>query len=150
VNRFKPRHGLLLAALYAAACTRGQTPQQLTITAVDGMFLLPGSAAPGPTLIRFVNNGTKTHEVRLFRFKTEIGEDSARALLRLNRFADSLADSTGAALIAAAHSIATQQVLANLKPNEIYGLVCALRDSTNAPRHDRLKEFAVLPVRDRR
>lgn len=145
--RSKVRYGLLLAGLSAAACSRGVLPQQLTITAVDGMFLAPGSAQPGATLIRFVNNGTKTHEVRLFRLKTEIGEDSARALLRLNAFADSLTDSTGATLIAAAHSIAAQQLLVNLKPNEIYGIVCQLRDSATAPRHDRLKEFAVLPVR---
>ena len=114
------------------------------------MFLIPASAAPGPTLIRFANNGTVTHEVRLFRFKSGISDDSGRALLSLNRFADSLTDSTGATLIAAPHSTAVQEVFTTLRPREVYGLVCQLRDSAGAPRHDRLKEFAVLPVRDRK
>jgi hypothetical protein len=93
-----------------------------------------------------VNAGTVPHEVQIFRFRVGISPDSARALLVLEHFPDSLADSGGAVLIAAPGTTAPEEVYTNLEPGQVYALVCQFRDSAAAPRHDRLGMFATLRV----
>lgn len=146
--------GLLLAALSGATCSRPVSPFQVTIIAVTNSrppapydYVAPSSVPAGPTLFRFVNAGTRLHELRLFRLRRGISEDSGQVLLVHGRLADSLMDPAGAVLIAPAHTTAPQEVLAYLKVGELYALMCQLRDSAGAPTHDRLGEFAFLEVR---
>lgn len=154
MRRLEVACGLLLAALFGASCSREVKPAEVTIIAVTNSrppvpydYLGPSWVAAGPTLFRFVNRGTRTHELRLFRFRRGISEDSGLALLVRGRLADSLVDAAVAVLTAPAQSTAAQEVLAYLKPGQLYGLMCQLRDSAGAPTHDRLGEFMVLPVR---
>ncbi len=145
---------VMLVALSGASCSREVKPAEVTIIAVTNArppvpydYVAPTAVSAGPTLFRFVNSGTRTHELRLFRFRPGISEDSGLALLAHGRLADSLVEAGAAVLVAPAHTTAPQEVLAYLKPGELYGLMCQLRDSAGAPTHDRLGEFMVLPVR---
>lgn len=143
---------VLLAALLSTTCSRSVLPGLVTIHAVRTFrppgyaYLAPASAPAGPTLFRLMNDDTGPHELRLFRFRPGISDDSARVLLQTGRVGPSLVDPAGAVLIAPAHATSPQQLLVDLKPGEIYGMMCQLSDSTGAPTHDRLGEFAVLPI----
>ena len=156
MRRLEVAGGLVCVALFGASCSREVKPAVVTITAeTNGRppapydLLAPASAAAGPTLFRFENRGTRTHELQLFRFRQGISEDSGRTLLARRSFGDSLVEPGTAVLIAPAHTAAPQQVLVYLKAGEVYGLMCQLRDSAGAPTHDRLGEFTVLPVHAR-
>ncbi|HET9709325.1 MAG TPA: hypothetical protein VFP39_13595 [Gemmatimonadales bacterium] len=133
-------------AFLLAACPRANEPPPVDITAVNYTYRAPRSVPPGPTRFRLVNAGTVPHEVQLFRFKLGISPDSARALLALEHFPDSLADSGGAVLIAAPGTTAPEEIYADLQQGQVYALVCQFRDSAAAPKHDRLGMFAALQV----
>jgi hypothetical protein len=118
----------------------------IDIVAVDYAFQAPSAVPPGPTRFRLINSGRVLHEVQLFRFRPGVSADSGRTLLALEHFPDSLADGSGAVLIAAVGDTTSQQVYAYLEQGQVYALVCQFRDSASAPRHDRLGMFAVLRV----
>jgi hypothetical protein len=139
----------LLALVGAVAC-RPQTPAVIEITAVNYAFQAPRTVAPGPARLRLINAGTVVHEVQVFAFKAGISADSGRALLStMDRVPDSLADSSGAVLIAAAHTTAPEEVYVELQPGRAYALLCQFRDSPHAKRHDRLGMFGALQVKAR-
>ena len=131
--------------LLLAAC-RASTPPPVDITAVNYAYRTPLLLPPGPTRFRLVNAGTVPHEVQIFRFRVGIAPDSARTLLALEHFPDSLADSGGAVLIAAPGTTAPEEIYADLQQGQVYALVCQFRGSAAAPRHDRLGMFATLRV----
>jgi hypothetical protein len=133
-------------AFLLAACTGPSAPPPVDITAVNYAYRAPLSVPPGPTRFRLVNAGTVPHEVQLFRFRLGISPDSARSLLALEHFPDSLADSAGAVLIAAPGTTAPEEIYADLELGQVYALVCQFRDSAAAPRHNRLGMFAALRV----
>src|SRR5689334_4431765 len=136
----------LLALLGAVAC-QPQAPTVIEITAVNYAFQAPHTVAPGPARLRLINTGTVVHEVQVFAFKAGISADSGRALLStMDRVPDSLADSSGAVLIAAAHTTAPEEVYVELQPGRAYALLCQFRDSPHAKRHDRLGMFGALQV----
>lgn len=141
-----PAPAIPALAFFLVACTGASVTPPVDITAVNYAYRAPVSVPPGPTRFRFVNAGTVPHEVQIFRFKPGISPDSARALLALEHFPDSLADSGGAVLIAAPGTTAPEQVYADLEQGEVYALVCQFRDSAKAQRHDRLGMFATLRV----
>src|SRR4029077_14819850 len=106
---------------------------------------------PGPARLRLINAGTVPHEVQVFVFKPGISGDSGRALLNtMDRVPDSLADSSGAVLIAAPHTTAPEEVYVDLQPGRTYALLCQFRDTPKAQRHDRLGMFGVLQVAARK
>jgi hypothetical protein len=141
---------LSLALLAASACGPQPTPA-IDITAINYAFQAPSTVAPGPARLRLINAGTVTHEVQVFVFKAGIAADSARALLNtMDRVPDSLADSSGAVLIAAPHTTAPEEVYVDLQPDRVYALVCQFRDGPKAQRHDRLGMFGVLQVTSKR
>jgi hypothetical protein len=141
-----PALAIASLAFLLTACTQASVPLPVDITAVNYAYRAPVSVPPGPTRFRFVNAGTVPHEVQIFRFRVGISPDSARALLALEHFPDSLADSGGAVLIAAPGTAAPEQVYADLEQGQVYALVCQFRDSAKAQRHDRLGMFAALRV----
>lgn len=141
-----PAPAIASLAFSLVACTRASAPSPVDITAVNYAYRAPVSVTPGPTRFRFVNAGTVPHEVQIFRFRVGISPDSARALLALEHFPDSLADSGGAVLIAAPGTTAPEQVYADLEQGQVYALVCQFRDSAKAQRHDRLGMFTTLRV----
>jgi hypothetical protein len=100
-------------AFLLAACTGPSAPPPVDITAVNYAYRAPLSVPPGPTRFRLVNAGTVPHEVQLFRFRLGISPDSARSLLALEHFPDSLADSAGAVLIAAPGTAAPEEIYAD-------------------------------------
>ena len=115
------------------------------------LFQAPTSAAPGPARLRLINAGTVPHEVQVFVFKPGISADSGRVLLNtMDRVPDSLADSSGAVLIAAPHTTSPEEVYVDLQADRAYALVCQFRDSPTAKRHDRLGMFGVLQVTSRK
>jgi hypothetical protein len=123
------------------------TPRVIDITAVNYAFQAPSTVPPGPARFRLINAGTVPHEVQIFVFKPGTPPDSGRRLLAtMDRVPDSLADSSGAVLIAAAHTTAPEEVYVELQPGRVYALLCQFRDSPEAQRHDRLGMFAVLQV----
>src|SRR6267154_4763814 len=134
-----------LAVVSLAACS-ARPPRTVDITAVNYAFQAPATLPPGPAVFRLVNAGSVPHEVQVFLVKAGIGADSGRALLRQEHPPDSLADSSGAVLIAAPHTTAPELIYIDLQPGRLYALVCQFRDSAKAPRHDRLGMFAVLQV----
>jgi len=141
---------LLSAALATAACSgRSQTTRVVDITAINYAFQVPATLAPGPARIRFVNAGTVPHEVQIYLVKAGLSADSVRALLNLEHPPDSLADSSGAVLIAAPHMTTPEELYVNLEAGRVYALVCQFRDSAKAQRHDRMGMFGALQV-DRR
>ena len=131
--------------LLAIACA-AHPPRAVDITAVNYAFQAPATLPPGPAVFRLVNAGSVPHEVQLFLLKAGIGADSGRALLRQEHLPDSLADSSGAVLIAPPHTTAPELIYIDLQPGRLYALVCQFRDSAKAPRHDRMGMFAVLQV----
>jgi len=139
---------LAIGGFVLAACVPARPTRVIDITAVNYAFRAPASASSGPTRFRLINAGTVLHEVQIFRFRRGISADSGRALLALEQFPDSLADSAGAVLIAAPGIQSSEQVYAELEPGDVYALVCQFRDSASAPRHNRLGMFAVLKVND--
>ncbi len=136
----------LLAVVGAVAC-RPQTPPVIAITAVNYAFQAPATVAPGPARLRLINAGTVVHEVQVFVFKPGISADSGRALLStMDHVPDSLADSSGAVLIAAAGTTAPEEVYVDLQAGRAYALLCQFRDIPTAKRHDRLGMFGALQV----
>ena len=100
--------------------------------------------------MRLINAGTVPHEVQVFVFKPGISADSGRGLLNtMDRVPDSLADSSGAVLIAAPQTTAPEEVYVDLQPGRAYALLCQFRDAPKAQRHDRLGMFGVLNVSPR-
>ena len=137
-------------ALAVIGCNSQPVPV-IDITAINYAFQAPSTVAPGPVRLRFTNAGSVPHEVQVFVFKPGIGADSGRALLNtMDRVPDSLADSSGAVLIAAPHASAPEEVYVDLQPGRAYALVCQFRDSPTAKRHDRLGMFGVLQVTGRK
>src|SRR4029077_3542439 len=103
-------------ALSAAIGCQPQTPRVIDITAVNYAFQVPRSVLPGPARLRLINAGTVPPEVQGFVFKPGISGDSGRALLNsMDRVPDSLADSSGAVLIAAPHTTAPEEVYVDLQ-----------------------------------
>jgi hypothetical protein len=146
------RHVSSLPLVLVAATACGTRPWSvIDITAVNYAFQAPSTASPGPTRLRLINAGTVPHEVQVFVFKPGITADSGRALLNtMDRVPDSLADSSGAVLIAAPHTTAPEEVYVDLQPGRAYALLCQFRDGPKAPRHDRLGMFRVLQVTPRK
>jgi hypothetical protein len=137
---------LPLSIVVASSCS-SRAPRVVDITAINYAFQAPATIPPGPARFRLVNAGTVPHEVQLFVFKPGVSADSGRALLnRLDRVPDSLADSSGAVLIAAPHTTAPEELYVDLQPGRVYALLCQFRDSAKAQRHDRLGMFGVLQV----
>lgn len=139
---------LRIGVLAAVSCTQPPT-RVVDITALNYAFQAPASLPPGPARVRLINAGTVPHEMQLFLFRPGISPDSGRRLLAAEHLPDSLADSSGAVLIAAPHTTAPEQVYVDLQPGRLYALVCQFRNSATAPRHDRLGMFAVLQVDQR-
>jgi hypothetical protein len=108
-----PALAIASLAFLLAACTGPSVPPPVDITAVNYAYRAPLSVPPGPTRFRLVNAGTVPHEVQLFRFRLGISPDSARSLLALEHFPDSLADSAGAVLIAAPGTTAPEEIYAD-------------------------------------
>ncbi len=143
-------HRVLPFALVATACGTAPPPV-IAITAVNYAFQAPRTLSPGPARLRLINAGTVPHEVQVFVFKPGISADSGRALLNtMDRVPDSLADSSGAVLIAAPHTTAPEEVYVDLQPGRAYALLCQFRDSAKAQRHDRLGMFGTVQVTSRK
>lgn len=143
---------LLLAALSplgaARAPSRDLSPlRDLTIEAHDYAFVVPAKVAPGLTAFRFVNKGTKVHEVQLFRFNRDVSVARARGYLGATDVPDSVADSSGSVLIVAPGLTARERILVQLERGELYGLVCGFRDAPGQPRHQAMGMVALLEVR---
>lgn len=146
IVRVRGAWSLPLSIVVVSSCS-SRAPRVVDITAINYAFHAPATIPPGPARFRLVNAGTVPHEVQLFVFKPGISADSGRALLnRLDRVPDSLADSSGAVLIAAPHTTAPEEVYVDLQAGRVYALLCQFRDSANAQRHDRLGMFGVLQV----
>jgi hypothetical protein len=64
----------------------------------------------------------------------------------MNTVPDSLADSSGAVLIAAPHTTTPEELYIDLQPSRVYALLCQFRDNPKAQRHDRMGMFGVLQV----
>lgn len=144
--RSRTRAGGCRSLTFLLAACRASVSPPVDITAVNYAYRAPLSLPPGPTRFRLVNAGTVPHEVQIFRFRLGISPDSARSLLALEHFPDSLADSGGAVLIAAPGTTAPEEIYADLQQGQVYALVCQFRDSAAAPRHDRLGMFATVRV----
>src|SRR5258706_16096063 len=105
--------------LLAIACS-ARPPRSVDITAVNYAFQAPATLPPGPAVFRLVNAGSVPHEVQLFLLKAGIGADSGRALMRQEHPPDSLADSSGADLIAAPHNTSPVLLYVDLQPALTY------------------------------
>ncbi len=149
VDRMKAQLRILCAFVLLALACSARPPRAVDITAVNYAFQAPATLPPGPAVFRLVNAGSVPHEVQLFLLKAGIGADSGRALLRQEHPPDSLADSSGAVLIAAPHTTAPELIYVDLQPGRVYALLCQFRDSAKAPRHSQLGMFGVLQVSGR-
>jgi hypothetical protein len=144
------RIGIGAVALLLTACgtPARRDAQVIDIVAADYAYVVPATVYSGPTRFRFINRGPHRHEVQLYRFRPGINADSARRLLAMQSYPDSLADQGGAVLVAQPGDTAVQQVLAVLDTTRVWALECAFRDTAKATPHNRMGMFQVLTVRN--
>lgn len=135
----------LVCLVVLASCAPAR-PRTVEIVAVNYAFQAPDSLPAGPAVFRLTNHGTVVHEVQLFRFRRGIAADSGLRLLAATGAPDSLFDASGAVLVSAVGATAIQGVTADLRPGELWALVCQFRDSAGTPQHDKLGMFKVLTV----
>lgn len=138
------RRSLSLLPLLLGCAPRA--PRAIEILAVNYAFTAPDSVQAGPAVFTLTNHGTVLHEVQIGRFRQGIGADSGLRLLAADGVPDSLFDNSGAVLITTAGTTAHEGVTADLRPGEVWALVCQFRDSAGAPKHDKLGMFRVLTV----
>lgn len=131
---------------FLAACAAPAAPRRVEIIATNYAFQAPDSVPAGHAVFTLTNRGTVAHEVQLFRFRRGVGADSGLKLLVTEGTPDSLYDASGAVLVAAVGATPVQEIAADLKDGELWGLVCQFRDSAGAPKHDKLGMFKVLTV----
>lgn len=137
----------LVIAGMAGCQPSSATPARFRLVARDYAFGAPPSLPPGETFFQLVNEGTVRHEVQLYRFKPGVTRDSALHMLASDNLPDSAIDIDGGVLISGAKDSALQQLVAQLKPGEVYAFECAFRDGPDKPVHSRLGMFSVFEVK---
>ena len=134
--------GLLLAC---------RQPVPYTLVRIIGRnyaYGVPPVLRPGPTAFQFINQGSVTHEFQIFRFSPGIPADSALRMLAADDTPDDAAESSGGILVATAGDTVRQLLFDELRPGDVYGLLCEFRDSTGTPKHSRLGMYAVVRVEE--
>jgi len=136
---------LAVAVCAVASCQRAAWRDE-TITALDYAFRAPATLPSGPTVFRFVNAGKQAHEVQLFRFNRTVDVAAANRWLASGHVPDSVADMAAAVLIAPPGQDAPERVWIDLKPGELYALMCQFRDSAGKPQHASMGMVALLHI----
>jgi hypothetical protein len=134
-------------SLLAGCQPAGPSPNRFRIVARNYAFGAPETLPPGETFFQLVNEGTVRHEVQLYRFKPGVSRDSALHMLANDNIPDETVDTDGGVLISGPSDSALQQLVAQLKVGEVYGLECAFRDGPGKPAHSRLGMFSVFEVK---
>ncbi len=146
-------HSTVRRAVFPVLLTLGSctpSPPLLThvrIIAHDYAFEFPATLPPGRTAFRLVNQGTVLHEVQLYRFRRGISRDSALRMLVTNQIPDSAVDVDGGVLIAGPADSTVQELLAPLRPGDVYALECAFRNAPNQPKHRDIGMVAAFEVK---
>ncbi len=116
------------------------------VIARDYAFGFPRILPAGPTAFRLINEGRVNHEVQLYRFTAGLSPDSALRLLATDRISEADIDTDGGVLIAGTADSTRQELLATLRPGEVYALECAFRNAPDQPKHRDLGMVAVFTV----
>lgn len=147
IRSLRPRAVFAAGLMITASCGPAAAPiSHLRIVARDYAFGFPGSVPAGMTAFRLVNEGTVLHEVQLYRFRPGISRDSALRMLATNTITDSVIDGDGGVLIVGPADSTVQELLAPLKPGDVYALECAFRNAPDQPKHRDLGMVAVFQV----
>ncbi len=140
-----PLLGLGLGLLAGCAGTAASVRHERVI-AKDYAFGFPRTLPAGPTAFRLINEGSVNHEVQIYRFTAGLSPDSALRLLATDQIGEADIDADGGVLIAAAADSTQQELLATLRPGEVYALECAFRNAPDQPKHRDLGMVAVFTV----
>lgn len=133
-------------AALSLACARPPAYREVEIHATDYAFQVPQTLPAGLTAFRFVNDGSVSHEVQLFRFRPGMAPELASRLLTRDSIPDADADAWGSVLIASAGHAALERILVPLVRGELYALMCQFRNADSLPRHTKLGMVALLRV----
>lgn len=116
------------------------------VIAKDYAFGFPRALPAGPTAFRLINQGSVNHEVQIYKFKAGLSADSALRLLATDKITEADIDPDGGVLIAAASDSTQQELLATLRPGEVYALECAFRNAPDQPKHRDLGMVSIFTV----
>lgn len=137
---------LALVPLLLSCTTQHSAISHVRVVAREYAFGFPASLPAGQTAFRLINEGTVRHEVQLYRFKPGIPRDTALRMLATDQIPDSAVDVDGGVLIAGAADSTVQELLATLRPGDVYALECAFRSAPGQPRHRDLGMVAIFQV----
>jgi hypothetical protein len=141
--------GRLLSVAYVSFLVACHRPAPYAVVQVVGRnyaYGVPEVLPAGLTAFQFVNAGTVRHEFQIFRFSKGISPDSARHLLATDNIPDDAAELSGGVIVGMPGDTVRQLLVDQLRPGDVYGLLCEFRDSTGAPKHSSLGMYAVVRV----
>ena len=144
----RPRCMLYSAALIAlaGACQAAPALREVDIHATEFAFRVPATLPAGLTAFRFINDGTVSHEVQLYRLRNGIAPELAAKMVGRDSVPDTDSDAWGSVLIAGPGKTATERVLISLVSGEQYALICEFRNADSLPHHSKLGMVALVRV----
>ena len=128
---------LLLSGVACQSAPATRLPE-IKVTGADYAFQLPDSLAPGPTLLRFHNDGKVDHELGLALLKPGVTLARVLEVVKAGGSPDSLLEGIVGILIAAPGVTTVGALHVDFLPGRTYGLICNFQDGPDKPPHSGL------------
>ena len=135
---------MLLSGL--AGCNRPARPSEVTFVGSDFAFQGPDTVAAGPTIFRFRNAGTVTHEVDVSLLRPGITGQRAFAAELRGAPVDSIYESDALLYVPVGDQV-DMGLMVDLQPGRQYVLICTLDTGPRKTPHVQLGMFKTLVVR---
>ncbi len=129
-----------------AGCSRLSSPREVTFVGSDFAFQGPDTVAAGPTVFRFRNAGSVTHELGLSVLRPGVTGEQAFAAEMKGADVDAIYESDGLLFVPPGDRV-DMGLLVDLQRGREYVLVCTLESGPKATPHVQLGMFKHLIVR---
>ncbi len=140
----------LIVALFLAAVVNAErvppAPRDVEIVALDYAFKAPNELPAGPTTFHFVNKGKVSHEFNIVLLKPGATIQQFMAAANANEPVSPMIDATVGVLFADAHKHSPSALTTELIAGRTYAVRCIFKDSSAAPRHERMGMYTTIHV----
>jgi len=135
---------IFLAPLALVLAGSAPSPKVIEIVGSDYSFRAPASAAAGPTVFRFRNNGRQRHELNIFLLRRGATIDQFLKLQKAGESTQSVVEGGVGVLFAEPDASAPSALSVNLLAGREYGVICIFRDEKDKPRHYEMGMYSVI------
>lgn len=139
-------YGLLAIVVLSCAPQSSDPERIIDIVATEYAFQAPDTVAPGPAVLRLMNNGKVLHEMILMKLRPGVSlADLVAAQQRDESFRPQL-DGGNAVLFAGPGTTGDGRLSVDLEQGRDYVVWCNFQDGDTAPKHSALGMFRLIHV----